>query len=146
VFQEVALTLWRQIDSYQPERPFGAWARGIAARKVLQLREKSARFPVAFDPETIEAVLAAYDPPPEPRPPHPPPPSPAPPPPPAPPPAANASPACPSARASCWPCATSRTSPATRSPAPAAPLSTPSIRTCPDYAAGSRSASAAAWD
>lgn len=61
VFQEVALALWRQIDSYQPDRPFGAWARGIAAKKVLQLREKSARLPVAFAPETIEAVLAAYD-------------------------------------------------------------------------------------
>jgi RNA polymerase sigma-70 factor (ECF subfamily) len=61
VFQEVALALWRQIGTYDPSRPFGAWARGVAAKKVLQLREKSARFPVAFAPETIEAVLAAYE-------------------------------------------------------------------------------------
>jgi RNA polymerase sigma-70 factor (ECF subfamily) len=61
VFQEVALAMWRQIDSYDRSRPFGAWARGIAARKILQLREKSARFPIAFAPETIEAVLQAYD-------------------------------------------------------------------------------------
>jgi RNA polymerase sigma-70 factor, ECF subfamily len=61
VFQEVALALWRQIDAYDPSRPFGAWARGIAAKKVLQMRDKDARFPVAFSPETIEAVLQAYD-------------------------------------------------------------------------------------
>src|SRR5262249_24774993 len=61
VLQEVALSLWRQIDSYDPTRPFGAWARGVAAKKVLQMRDKSARFPVAFAPETSEAVLAAYD-------------------------------------------------------------------------------------
>jgi RNA polymerase sigma-70 factor (ECF subfamily) len=61
VFQEVALTLWQQIDAYDPSRSFGAWARGIAAHKVLQMREKSARFPVAFAPETIEAVLAAFE-------------------------------------------------------------------------------------
>jgi RNA polymerase sigma-70 factor (ECF subfamily) len=61
VFQEVGLALWRQIDSYDPARPFGAWARGIAAKKVLQLREKSARLPIAFAPETIDAILQAYD-------------------------------------------------------------------------------------
>jgi RNA polymerase sigma-70 factor (ECF subfamily) len=61
VFQEVALALWRQFDSYDPARPFGAWARGIAAKKVLQMREKSARVPIAFEPATIEAVLLAYD-------------------------------------------------------------------------------------
>jgi RNA polymerase sigma-70 factor (ECF subfamily) len=61
VFQEVALALWRQRDGYDPARPFGAWARGVAAKKVLQLRDSNARFPVSFSPETIEAVLQAYD-------------------------------------------------------------------------------------
>jgi RNA polymerase sigma-70 factor (ECF subfamily) len=61
VFQEVALALWRQIDAYDPSRPFGAWARGIAAKKVLQMRDKNARFPIAFSSETIEAVLQAYE-------------------------------------------------------------------------------------
>src|SRR4051812_31335152 len=42
LFQDVALTLWNRIDTYDPDRPFGAWARGIAAKKVLQLRERSA--------------------------------------------------------------------------------------------------------
>jgi RNA polymerase sigma-70 factor (ECF subfamily) len=61
VFQEVALTLWQQIDHYDPERSFGAWARGVAANKVLQMRHRSARFPIAFAPETIQAVLDAYE-------------------------------------------------------------------------------------
>lgn len=61
IFQDVALTLWQQIDNYDPERPFGAWARGIAANKVLQQRDKNARFPVVFSPETIRAVLDAFE-------------------------------------------------------------------------------------
>ena len=61
VFQEVAVALWRQIDAYDWQRPFGAWARGIAAKKVLQLREQNARFPLAFSPETIQAILDEFD-------------------------------------------------------------------------------------
>jgi RNA polymerase sigma-70 factor (ECF subfamily) len=61
VFQEVALTLWRQFDAYDPSRSFGAWARGVAANKVLQECRRNSRFPLAFSPETIAAVLDAYD-------------------------------------------------------------------------------------
>ena len=61
VFQDVALTLWQQADRYDPERPFGAWARGVAANKILQRRHQDKRFPVAFPPETIMAVLDAFD-------------------------------------------------------------------------------------
>jgi RNA polymerase sigma-70 factor (ECF subfamily) len=60
-FQEVALTLWREMDAYDWQRPFGAWARGIAARKILQLRDQMARFPVAFSPETIQGILDAFE-------------------------------------------------------------------------------------
>ena len=61
VFQEVALALWREFDRYDPTRPFGAWARGVAANKVLQARDRDARAPVAFSPETVRAILDAYD-------------------------------------------------------------------------------------
>ena len=61
LLQEVALTLWKKFDEYDPNRPFGAWARGIAAKKVLQSFEKSKKFPVLLSPETIEAVLEAYN-------------------------------------------------------------------------------------
>jgi RNA polymerase sigma-70 factor, ECF subfamily len=61
VFQEVAVILWQQMDSYDPSRPFAAWARGIAANKILQMREKNARFPLPFSPETIEALRDEFD-------------------------------------------------------------------------------------
>ena len=61
VFQEVAVALWQQADAYDPARSFGAWARGIAANKVLQRRHQDQRFPVVFSPETIQAVLDAFD-------------------------------------------------------------------------------------
>jgi RNA polymerase sigma-70 factor (ECF subfamily) len=61
LFQEVSLVLWQSFATYDPSRPFGAWARGVAANKVLQNREKTRRIPLAFSPEAIRAVLEAYD-------------------------------------------------------------------------------------
>jgi RNA polymerase sigma-70 factor, ECF subfamily len=61
LFQEVALTLWKKFDEYDSERPFGGWARGIAAKKVLQLFDKSKNLPVLLSPEAIEAILDAYN-------------------------------------------------------------------------------------
>jgi RNA polymerase sigma-70 factor (ECF subfamily) len=61
VFQEVALTLWHEFARYDRARPFGAWARGIAAKKVLQRFHKDTRQPVPFAPETIQALLDAYE-------------------------------------------------------------------------------------
>jgi RNA polymerase sigma-70 factor (ECF subfamily) len=60
VFQEVAVTLWEQADRYDESRPFGPWARGIAANKVLERRRGDQRFPLAFSPETIEAVAQGF--------------------------------------------------------------------------------------
>ena len=60
VFQEVALALWEQAERYDASRPFGPWARGIAANKVLERRRRDRRFPLAFSPETIEAVTQAF--------------------------------------------------------------------------------------
>ncbi len=61
LFQETSLALWESYPQYDPARPFGAWARGIAFKKVLQRREKSRRLPLAFSPQAIQAVLDAYD-------------------------------------------------------------------------------------
>lgn len=61
LFQEVSQTLWQKFDSYDLSRPFGAWARGIAAKKMLEARRKSARFPLLFPPEVIAAVAEAFD-------------------------------------------------------------------------------------
>lgn len=61
VFQEVTLTLWEKFDQYQPERSFGAWARGIARNKILQYWDKASRVPTPFSPEAVEAILDAFD-------------------------------------------------------------------------------------
>ncbi len=61
VFQEVALTLWEKFRDYDRARPFGAWARGVAAKKVLQRWEKAGRSAQPFAPATIQAILDAYE-------------------------------------------------------------------------------------
>jgi len=61
ILQEVALVLWKKFDEYDGIHSFGAWARGIAVRKVLQSFDRTRRTPFPMDPETIEAVLTAYD-------------------------------------------------------------------------------------
>jgi RNA polymerase sigma-70 factor (ECF subfamily) len=61
LFQEVALTLWQEFPRYDRSRPFGAWARGVAANKALQRWDKDTRQPVPFPPEAIQALLDAYD-------------------------------------------------------------------------------------
>ena len=61
LLQEAALVLWQHFDVYDRTRPFGAWARGVAFKKVLQAREKARRLPLAFSPEAIQSVIDAYD-------------------------------------------------------------------------------------
>lgn len=60
LLQEVALVLWRELDRYDPRRPFGAWARGIAAKVTLKsLRQ--ARRTLVLSPEAIQALESAFD-------------------------------------------------------------------------------------
>lgn len=61
ILQEVAMVLWRKFDEYDPSRSFGAWARGIAVRKVLQAWSRQQRLPAAMAPDTMEAILNAFD-------------------------------------------------------------------------------------
>jgi RNA polymerase sigma-70 factor, ECF subfamily len=61
IFQNVALTLWEKYADYDPARPFGAWARGFAARKILHEARGAQRFPAIFPAETLQAILEAYD-------------------------------------------------------------------------------------
>lgn len=61
IFQNVALTLWESFDRYDPSRSFGAWARGIAAKKVLHEHRSNARFPLVFPPEAVQTLLDAYE-------------------------------------------------------------------------------------
>jgi len=61
VFQEVARILWRDFEKFDSSRRFGAWARGIAANKVLEEHRRRARSPLSFAPEVVEAIRDAYD-------------------------------------------------------------------------------------
>jgi RNA polymerase sigma-70 factor, ECF subfamily len=60
VFQEVSLTLWKSFEHYDPERPFGAWARGIAGNKVMQYYARLKRDGQIFNPEVIEAISKSW--------------------------------------------------------------------------------------
>lgn len=60
VFQEVAMILWKKFEAYDPARPFGAWARGIAARKILEDRRLRAKLPESCTPETLEALARGF--------------------------------------------------------------------------------------
>jgi RNA polymerase sigma-70 factor, ECF subfamily len=61
VLQETALVLWREFDRFDRSRSFGAWARGIAANKVLQRLDRDHRGPQSLPAEAVPAVLAAYE-------------------------------------------------------------------------------------
>lgn len=61
LLQEVALICWQKFDEFDETRPFGAWARGIATKKILQHRTKDQRQPTPFSPEAIDVVLQSFD-------------------------------------------------------------------------------------
>lgn len=61
VFQETALTLWQKYDTYDPCHPFGAWARGVAAKKILQLKRNDRRFPMPFEPDVVNALADTFE-------------------------------------------------------------------------------------
>jgi RNA polymerase sigma-70 factor (ECF subfamily) len=61
VVQEVALILWQEFQRYDATRPFGAWARGVAANKVMQRWEQEGRAPRPFSPQVVQALVDACD-------------------------------------------------------------------------------------
>jgi len=61
ILQSTALALWESFDHYDARRPFGAWARGVAAHKIIHDRRRRARFPLTLEPAAIEAMKQAFD-------------------------------------------------------------------------------------
>lgn len=54
VLQETALVLFRRFSEYDGERPFLAWALGVAKFQVLGYRRDEARSFLTFEPDLLE--------------------------------------------------------------------------------------------
>lgn len=61
VFQEVAMVLWRTFDRFDASRSFGAWARGVAARKIMEDCRVRARLPDYCTLETLEMLSESFE-------------------------------------------------------------------------------------
>jgi RNA polymerase sigma-70 factor, ECF subfamily len=60
LFQDIAMTLWKTFAEYRDDRPFGAWARGIAMNKVRHYYGRSKRAGLLFSPQTMQAISDAF--------------------------------------------------------------------------------------
>jgi len=55
-FQETSRVLWEKFDQFEPGTDFTAWACRIAYYKVLEVRARRRRGPLAFSDAFVEAV------------------------------------------------------------------------------------------
>jgi RNA polymerase sigma-70 factor (ECF subfamily) len=60
LLQETALLIFRRFAEYDEQRPFVAWALGIARFKVLGMRRDKARCRVIFDDEALEKFTESW--------------------------------------------------------------------------------------
>lgn len=58
VLQETSIVLWSKFDAYDRERPFVAWACGIAHLQILRYFRLHRRRMLPLDESTIELLLA----------------------------------------------------------------------------------------
>lgn len=61
LLQETALVLWKEFERYDRSRPFGAWARGIATKKLLQRLDRGEPRAASLPEAAVPAILAAFD-------------------------------------------------------------------------------------
>ena len=61
LLQEVAVVLLRKFSEYDPQRPFVAWAIGVAKREVLMLRRRHARNFLCYHADLLERLSEAYE-------------------------------------------------------------------------------------
>ena len=60
VMQETNLAIWRKREKYDPERPFAAWAMGIASIEVARLRRRSGKDKLIFSDELINLLTSDF--------------------------------------------------------------------------------------
>lgn len=61
ILQETAAVLWRKFAEYDPERSFGAWARGIAVFEIRKHHARRVRVPTLLSPEAMAAIDAVWE-------------------------------------------------------------------------------------
>jgi RNA polymerase sigma-70 factor (ECF subfamily) len=61
LLQNVAAACLRKFNEYDPERPFTAWALGVARFEVLRLRRTQVRSPLLFNDDLVARVATACD-------------------------------------------------------------------------------------
>ena len=61
VLQRVAVTLVRKFEQYDPSRPFGAWAIGVAKYEVLYFRRERATDRHLFSDDIVEQFASRYE-------------------------------------------------------------------------------------
>lgn len=60
VLQRVAVTLVRKFDQYDSDRPFAAWAIGVAKYEVLYYRRERATDRHVFNDQLVESIALGY--------------------------------------------------------------------------------------
>lgn len=61
VIQQVAMTVVSKFETYDPSRPFSAWARGISRFKILQYFQKHQSELPLLDPHALELLQETHD-------------------------------------------------------------------------------------
>lgn len=56
VYQEACLSMWNNFDSYDPTRPFNAWATGVARNHVLKYYRSTKRDQHVFSEEVVQRL------------------------------------------------------------------------------------------
>ena len=56
LLQDTAVTLLEEFASYDPDRPFFAWALGVAKNKALHKRRAQARSRLVFEPAIVDTM------------------------------------------------------------------------------------------
>lgn len=60
VLQETALVIFRRFEEFDEQRPFVAWALGIARFQVMGMQRDAARSLVVFDDEVLEKFTDSW--------------------------------------------------------------------------------------
>ncbi len=61
ILQEVAVAVLESYDTYDPARPFQAWALGIARNQIRQYLRKQHRDLLTFDEQVVANLAIAFD-------------------------------------------------------------------------------------